>query len=61
MLKRVWSKGNTKPLLVRVQKCTASLKISVTVLQEHERERGREKGGVIGKNLLKYFIELPIV
>ena len=34
MLKRMWSKGNTPPLLVGVQTCTATLEISMAVSQK---------------------------
>ena len=34
MLERMWSKGNTPPLLVRVQTCTATLEINMVVSQK---------------------------
>ena len=34
MLARLWSKGNTPPLLVRVQTCTTTLKIKMAVPQK---------------------------
>ena len=34
MLSRMWSKGNTPPLLVGVQICTATLKITVAFSQK---------------------------
>ena len=34
MLARMWSKGNTPPLLVGVQTCTATMEINVVVPQK---------------------------
>ena len=34
MLERIWSKGNTHPLLVGMQTCTTTLEISMTVSQK---------------------------
>ena len=34
MLERMWSKGNTHPLMVGMQTCAATLEISVLVSQE---------------------------
>ena len=34
MLERLWSKGNTHPLLVKMQTCTTTLEINVVVSQE---------------------------
>ena len=34
MLERMWSEGNTHPLLVGMQTCTATVEISVAVSQE---------------------------
>ena len=34
MLERMWSEGNTHPLLVGMQSCTATVEISVAVSQE---------------------------
>jgi len=36
MLLRMWSKGSTPPLLVRVKSCAATMKISVVIPQENE-------------------------
>ena len=34
MLERMWSKGNTSPLLVGMQTCTTTLEISMVVYQK---------------------------
>ena len=34
MLERIWSKGNTSPLLVGMQTCTTPLEISMVVSQK---------------------------
>ena len=34
MLDRMWNKGNTPPLLVGVQTCTATLEISMVISQK---------------------------
>ena len=38
MFQRVWSKGNTPPLLVRVQTCIINLNISMAVSQKIENQ-----------------------
>ena len=38
MLERMWSTGNTPPLLVGIQTCTAALKISMAVSHKIENQ-----------------------
>ena len=38
MLKRMWGKGNTPPLVVGVQTCTATLEINMVVSQKIENQ-----------------------
>ena len=38
MLERMWSEGNTSPLLVGMQTCTTTLEISVAVSQKIENQ-----------------------
>ena len=38
MLERMWSKGNTPPLLVGVQTCTATLEISMAISQNIRKQ-----------------------
>ena len=38
MLERMWSEGNTHPLLVGMQTCAANLEISVAVSQKIENQ-----------------------
>ena len=53
MLERMWRKGNTPPLLVGVQSCTATLEINMVVPQENGNQSNTGPGNPTPRHIPK--------